>query len=99
MDEKYATGANRAAAADEIDALMLPWLLEHSAEEIFTRAQELNLPFGMVQLPASITGDVQLVSRAFFTEDAEGRQWPQLPYLVNGVRPSWHPEMVDGGVG
>ncbi|MGE0598208.1 MAG: CoA transferase [Dehalococcoidia bacterium] len=88
-ESRYESAQARAQHADEIDALMLPWLMEHTAEEIFTSAQEANLPFGMVCSPATLLQDAQLNSRDFFPADETGLRWPQLPFRINGVRPRW----------
>jgi crotonobetainyl-CoA:carnitine CoA-transferase CaiB-like acyl-CoA transferase len=88
-DPRYQSPAARAQHADEIDALMLPWLMEHTAEEIFTRAQEANLPFGMVRKPGELVHDAQLQAREFFSTEPDGLKWPQLPFRRNGVRPAW----------
>lgn len=88
-DEKFQSPAGRAEHADQIDALMLPWLLEHTAEEIFTLAQEAGLPFGMIRRPAELLTDEQLLARNFFVPASDGLLWPQLPFRVNGRRPQW----------
>ncbi len=95
-DAKYQSPAARAQNADEIDALMLPWLMDHTAEEIFTRAQEASLPFGMVRKTADLIKDAQLREREFFVADRDGLKWPQLPFRKNGVRPSWIPQTSPG---
>lgn len=87
--EQYQSPVARARNADEIDALMLPWLLEHTAEEIFTAAQSANLPFGMVRTSAGLLGDAQLQARRFFQPDDAGLLWPQLPFRIDGVRLPW----------
>lgn len=95
-DPRYESAQARAQHADEIDALMLPWLMEYTAEEIFTGAQEVNLPFGMVRKPQELLSDSQFQARGFFQTN-DGLKWPQLPYRLNGLRPVWGAAPVTGG--
>lgn len=95
-DPRYQSAAARAQHADEIDALMLPWLMEHTAEDIFTRAQEASLPFGVVRRPEELLEDKQFQAREYFQPHG-GIRWPQLPFKINDVRPRWEPALVTGG--
>lgn len=56
------------AHADEIDALMLPWLRERTRMEIMTRAQELNVPFCAVLNIDEVLKDPQPRARGYFVE-------------------------------
>jgi crotonobetainyl-CoA:carnitine CoA-transferase CaiB-like acyl-CoA transferase len=96
-DERYQSAQARAQHADEIDALMLPWLMDHTSEEIFTLAQDANLPFGMVRRPGDLVSDVQLQARNFFTSGPDGLTWPEMPFRINGVRPAWAPPAALAG--
>ena len=70
---------------DEFDELIAPWFLDHTAEEIVTRAHELRMPFGYVPTPADLLGDTQLAFRESLVEVAfegagEPARMPGLPY-------------------
>ena len=65
---RFADRAGRAANADELDALMLPWLAKHGKREIFERAQKLGLAFSYVAEPSDILEWEHLAERGFFAE-------------------------------
>lgn len=54
--------------ADEIDALMRPWIEAHTRDEAVRRAQELRLPFASVLSIDEVMADPQHAARAFFVE-------------------------------
>ncbi|MBI2864175.1 MAG: CoA transferase [Chloroflexi bacterium] len=54
--------------ADEIDALILPWLMQHNKQEIFAMAQLWRLPFAIVCRVDELLDDPQFSSRDFFAE-------------------------------
>lgn len=65
-DPKFDDRAGRGANADELDRLMLPWLMRHGKREIFERAQEMGLAFAYVATPEDILGWEHLAGRDFF---------------------------------
>jgi crotonobetainyl-CoA:carnitine CoA-transferase CaiB-like acyl-CoA transferase len=64
--ERYLAPGAQTELRDEIDALMLPWLVTHNKEEIYHRAQALGLPFGYAATPADLFDVEQLQYRHFF---------------------------------
>jgi len=66
LDPKF-EGAHR-LYADEMDELMLPWLLAHDADEIFTSAQTWRFPFAKVLDIDELLEDVQYKDRGFWVE-------------------------------
>ncbi|MCL0105583.1 CoA transferase [Dehalococcoidia bacterium] len=54
--------------ADEIDELITAWLKDHTREEIQTLAQEVRVPFTMVQNIEETMSDPQNSHRDFFVE-------------------------------
>lgn len=54
--------------ADEIDALLLPWLQAHTKAEICAQAAELRVPIGEVLGPEEIANDPQHAARNFFVK-------------------------------
>lgn len=87
-DPKFSDRAGRAEHADELDALMLPWLMRHGKREIFERAQALGLAFAFVADPADILGWEHLEHRGFFAEVDHPRagryRYPTGPFQSDG---------------
>ncbi|MDE2934739.1 MAG: CoA transferase [Chloroflexota bacterium] len=75
-DERFATGGDRFDNAGELDAIILPWLLERPRREIVERLQECNVPTSPVLDVLSVQDDEQLADREF---------WQPLPHLGEGV--------------
>ena len=87
-EERFDDRAGRGENADELDALMLPWLMEHDRHEIFERAQHRGLAFAYVATPEDILGWEHLRERGFFAEvehqEAGALEHPTLPWRVEG---------------
>lgn len=85
-EERFDDRAGRGENADELDALMLPWLMEHDRHEIFERAQHAGLAFAYVSTPRDILGWEHLRAREFFAEvkhtEAGVLEHPTLPWNV-----------------
>ena len=67
-DPQFTSRNGRMLNADLVDALMLPWLLDHDKVEIFKAGQERGLGFAFVATMEDILGMEQLVDREFFVE-------------------------------
>lgn len=67
-DPRFASRQGRLLNADEVDALMLPWLLEHNKVDIFKAGQEHGLGFAFVAGMADILEMEQLQARDYFVE-------------------------------
>jgi len=67
-DPKYI--AQRTDLADEIDALMIPWLVEHTKDEIYHTAQSMDpkIPVSPVRTPEDLVNSPQFKARKFFVE-------------------------------
>lgn len=67
-DPKYI--AQRKELADDIDALMLPWLIEHTKDEIYHAAQNMEpaIPASPVRTPEDLINSPQFKAREFFVE-------------------------------
>ena len=87
-EERFDDRAGRAENADELDALMLPWLMQHDRHDIFERAQQAGLAFAYVATPQDILSWEHLRERGFFAsvEHAEtGRlEHPTMPWNIDG---------------
>lgn len=67
-DERFRTLGGRVKFGDEVDALMLPWIVTHGKEEIYHRAQAMALPFASVRDAADILASRQFEERGYFDE-------------------------------
>ena len=87
-EERFGDRAGRAENADDLDSLMLPWLMRHDRREIFERAQHRGLAFAYVAEPEDILGWEHLRERGFFGSvehpKAGGLEHPMLPWRVSG---------------
>ena len=93
-DPRFDDRAGRGANADELDSLMLPWLMEHDKHEIFERAQKRGLAFSYVATPEDILGWEHLGTRGFFEEiehlDGSSYRHPTGPFRTDEM--SWRLE-------
>ena len=93
-DPKFDDRAGRGANADELDSLMLPWLMAHDKHEIFELAQNRGLAFSYVATPEDILGWEHLESRGYFEElehvDGVSYRYPSGPFRTEGM--SWRLE-------
>ncbi len=70
-DDRFRTLGGRVKYGDEVDALMLPWIVTHDKEEIYHRAQALSLPFASVRDASDILASRHFAERGYFD------QWEQ----------------------
>lgn len=67
-DPRFASSHARLQNADELDAIMLEWTMEHDKEEIYHMGQAAGLPFGYVATFEDIFKSPQFKFRNFFEE-------------------------------
>ena len=67
-DPRFASRRGRQENADEIDALMLPWLIENDKVDIFKAGQESGLGFSFVATMKDILEMEQLAARDYFVD-------------------------------
>ena len=65
-DPRFASRRGRQENADEVDALMLPWLIDHDKVDIFKAGQESGLGFSFVATMQDILEMEQLLARGYF---------------------------------
>ena len=65
-DPRFASRRGRQENADEVDALMLPWLIDHDKVDIFKTGQESGLGFSFVATMQDILEMEQLIARGYF---------------------------------
>ncbi len=67
-DPRLQTGAGRVANADLIDAALLPWLMERTADDCFHTAQSWRIPFALVPEADAIAASPQHAARGWLAE-------------------------------
>ena len=67
-DPRFTSRAGRLEYADEVDAYMLPWLLDNDKVDIFKAGQESGLGFSFVATMKDILEMEQLLERDYFVE-------------------------------
>ena len=76
---------------DEADALLAPWLREHTKEEIFSLSRENHLPFAPVRTMDEVVNDPQLRVREFFHSfshpEAGSIEYPGAAYKLSETPP------------
>ncbi|MCE2457621.1 MAG: CoA transferase [Dehalococcoidia bacterium] len=87
---KFDDRAGRGENADELDSLMLPWLMAHDKRDIFERAQNRGLAFSYVATPEDILGWEHLESRDYFVEvehpGGETLRHPSGPFKTDEMK-------------
>ena len=92
-DPRFASRRGRQDNADEVDALMLPWLIEHDKVDIFKAGQESGLGFSFVATMRDILEMEQLLARDYFVElehPVAGKlRYPNAPIACEPGAESW----------
>ena len=74
---------------DRFDALLIPWLMERTKQQIMERAQEEGLPVGAINTMADVFADPHLRAREFITTiehpEAGAFEFPGLPIRMHGT--------------
>lgn len=88
--------ANNEIYADELDALLSPWLMDHTRDEIFSLCRQYQIPGAPLKTIDEVACDPQLTHRCYFVEmdhPAAGRlRYPGSAYVFSNSdgRP-WRP--------
>ena len=92
-DPRYASRQGRLLYADEVDALMLPWLLDNDKVDIFKAGQEHGLGFSFVSTMQDLLDMEQLQARDYFEEldhpVAGTLRYPGAPISPHSPEPAW----------
>ena len=67
-DPKFLTKIERAENLDELNATLIPWLLEHDQEELFREGQKRRVPFAVPASTKMLLESGHLKDRGYFTE-------------------------------
>ncbi len=97
-DPRFESRNGRMINADEVDALMLPWLLDHDKVDIFKAGQDRGLGFAYVATMQDILDMEQLNARDYFVElDGPGQDGLKYPGAPMKLAPSLAPSMDGPG--
>lgn len=73
----------------DLDALLYPWLLERTKQQVMEEAQEVGLPVGAINSMADVFADPHLREREFITTiehpEAGAFEFPGLPIRMHGT--------------
>ncbi len=87
-DPRLQTNAGRVVNADLVDAALLPWLQQRTAEECFHTAQAWRIPFALVPEADAIVASPQHAARGWLVErehPAAGRYLAPGPLVHNSL--------------
>lgn len=88
-DPRFLTNIDRAEHVDELDAILLPWLVEHGQEELLRGAQERRLPFAVPASSKMLLESQHLKQRGYFVEvehPATGKvDYPGAQFKMGGL--------------
>jgi len=68
VDARFTTGVQRAERADELDAMLLPWFLARTRQEVMFACQARRIPVGMNCTIPELLDDPQYAASAFFRD-------------------------------
>ncbi len=92
-DERFSTPRGRQDNADELEALMEPWLMRNTKREIFEKAQGMGIAFAYVASPEDIYSWEHLRERGYFVSidhpEAGRLDYPGPPFMPEGVPFHW----------
>ncbi len=67
-DPRFLTGSHRAQNLDELNAILIPWLVEHGEDELLREAQKRRIPFGVPASAERLLSSQHLKERGYFVE-------------------------------
>ena len=88
-DEETLARLEHIEHGEELDALVYPWLLERTKQQVMEEAQEVGLPVGALNTMADVFADPHLRAREFITTiehpEAGAFEFPGLPIRMHGT--------------
>lgn len=73
---------------DEVDALLIPWLMQHTKAELFAMCREAHVPCAPLNTIADVVTDAHLRERGFFERIdhpvAGTATYPGVPFRISG---------------
>jgi CoA:oxalate CoA-transferase len=89
-DPRFITGPARARHADEIDTVLVPWLAQHTGEEVYRLAQQQRIPISRVLDAGGILRSPHLRERGFF-RTVDSMLMPGPPFAATPAPPAARP--------
>jgi crotonobetainyl-CoA:carnitine CoA-transferase CaiB-like acyl-CoA transferase len=87
QEEVFKTALSRSELADALDELLMPWLMQHTKEEIFRMCQSNRVPTAPIYSAEDVVGHYHLEERGFFAEvdhPLAGRmKYPGAPFIFS----------------
>jgi crotonobetainyl-CoA:carnitine CoA-transferase CaiB-like acyl-CoA transferase len=68
VDPRFMTGGQRAEHADELDAMLLPWFLARTRQEVMLACQARRIPVGLSCTIPELLADPQYHANGFFQD-------------------------------
>ena len=88
-DEKFATARSRIEHRDELDAILIPWLMEHTKQELYHAGQAKGLPISFPRTAKDLLESPQYKARGFWVDidhPVAGRlTYPGAPAIMSGT--------------
>jgi CoA:oxalate CoA-transferase len=78
IDSRFITGVQRAERADELDALLFPWFLAHTRQEVMYGCQARRIPVGLSLTIPELLPDPQYAAASFFRDIDHPHTGPAL---------------------
>lgn len=93
-DPRFGIDHQRGMHKDEFDEALLPWLMEHTVDEIVELGQAVFAPVGRVPGMLEVLADPHLLERDYWrtlegdgTEERPALRLPRGPYQISGHEP------------
>ena len=93
-DPRFISPLDRIANAEAYDALLMPWFLERTREEVFHTCEQWRVPCAPVTHPGELLSDPHFREREFFVQ-VEHPETGTLPYPGAPFRMSETPWQTD----
>ena len=93
-DPRFVSGAARFTNADEFDAIIEPWMMDHSVDEVVQMGQAVRAPVAPVNTPEDLLRDAHLQARDFWVTPAGiagNPKYPGPPFRMSDHQWSLHP--------
>ena len=88
-DEETLAKLEHIEYGEYFDALLYPWLLERTKQQVMDEAQQVGLPVGAINTMADVFADPHLRAREFITTiehpQAGALELPGLPFRMHGT--------------
>jgi crotonobetainyl-CoA:carnitine CoA-transferase CaiB-like acyl-CoA transferase len=89
-DPRFGDDHQRGAHKDEFDEALIPWLMEHTVDEIVEIGQSVFAPVGRVPTMLELLNDPHLAARDYWCsiEGESTLQLPRGPFHISGLEPN-----------